>query len=586
MWTTVTLFLCLSLLSNPFVIWGVQGIPYLKPESSIVPPELLAPHSNSADFSSWVVQAEEFQRDYQDADPRLVSSGRSRRTFSREIRQLRALGERASLTITEKIFLARLLNHLQKLAKFDLIFKHVGFVGENADAFLAGIAYPYKIGLEESFFNPRSTLHPFLPIALLTLATRSIYLTLPEQKRSRIWDLRLKQLARKLFDTLPDFNQALWEWRIQTQLQEMGNDPWKYRKSPPIRIPSSTTYHDENEEQFVISTLDPNRKISGLQKAAQFVVSQFDEGRKFVFLGLADDTPNQILTLPKMTEFLYRIIDEDSRPTHIVIQIPKFQRVNIKRIFERVVSTGKSLQSGEVTLLQRAFQTNGKGLKIGKIIQLMTLFKMFYHFNFFPPAEHRVQVVVLNENEHNSPPEFVLFKQTVLETVLKDPNARVLMVTELKHAERNSALRGYFQTLFPEEVMRSFVVSPPALLDADFVGVTLGELNYKTDFVLKGLPDIDAIKGIKVKHRNPIVFEDFDALICLTKPKDDNDGQEPNDDQDNIDDLPPFVDAPSGLPIPVGGDDYGDGSGPDWELAWQAQFAWDDGDDDLFGRSL
>jgi len=560
------LFLCLPLLNNP-----------LEPHN-----QTLAPYSKTSDFGNWVIQSEQFVRDYIGANLRLTRSARSFRSFRRTIARLRTLGDKETLTNEEKIFLIHLLEHLHWLAKNNLIFKHVGFVRDHANDFLAGIAYPNKIGVGDFFFNRHSALFPHLPLALLTLATRSLYLALPEHKRDSSWNFRLEQLARKLFNNIPDFDQALWEWRIQTQLQEMGKDPWKYRKSPPPMRISSTTYHDENEEQLVISTLSPDRKISGLQKAAQYVNAQFDEGRKFVFLGLADDYPNQVLTLRKMAHFLYEVIDADSRPTHIVFQIPKFRRVNIKRIYERLVSTGKGLRSGEFSLLQKAFQTRKRGLKIRELSQLMTLFKMFYYFNFYPPIEDHVQVVVLNENEHQAPQEFVLFKQTVLETVLKNPEARVLLVTELKHAERNSALRSYFQELFPEEVMRSFIVSPANLLDGDFLGVTLEELNYEIDFVLKGLPDIEAIKKIKVKQSKPFEFKDFDALICFTDPRTDNDGQGPKNDEDDVEDLPPYVDDPSSLPIPVGGDD----AGPDWELALLAQFTWDDEDDDLFGRSL
>jgi len=560
------LFLCLPLLNNP-----------LAPQH-----KTLAPNSKISDFGNWVIQAEEFQTDYQNALPELTSSGRSYRSFSRVIGHIQALGQGDSLTNKDKIFLVDLLEHLKWLAKNNLILKHVGFVRDNANHFLAGIAYPNKIGLEESFFNRHSALFSHLPLALLTLATRSLYLALPEHKRDSSWNFRLEQLARKLFKPISEFDQALWEWRIQTQLQEMGEDPWKYRKIPLMRMTNSTTYHDENEEQLVIATLSPDRKISGLQKAAQYVNAQFDEGRKFVFLGLADDYPNQVLTLRKMTRLLWELIDADSRPTHIVFQIPKFRRVNIKRIYERVVSTGKTLQSGEFNRLKKALQAGRRGLKVSEFSQLMILFRMFFYFNSYLPSEDQVQVVVLNENEYQSPPEFVLFKQTVLETVLKSPNAKVLMVTELKHAERNSALRSYFQELFPEEVMRSFIVSPVNLLDDDFVGVTLGELHYEIDFVLKGLPDIEAIKKIKVKHKKPFVFQDFDALICFTDPRDDNDGQDPKNGEDDVEDLPPFVDNPTGKPIPVGG---GDGK-PDWEMALLYQFTWDDEDDDLFGRSL
>lgn len=535
-------------------------------------------------WSDWVRDSENYIYEFEEPFPDQVIDKKNLSSIIRIIQKIKGSPKYASLTEKERFFLDVVLEHLKKLTANRRVFNFEGG-GANIRDYLAGAANEKDISLEETFFKRGSPLYPFLKPALVILTTRSIYWSLAPENRPQRWTRRLNSVITKLFGPAGPFKQALWRWRVQTVLRFLRKNHEDYHKKPkPVKTKKRSKEKDwkkpDAEESLVIDLMNSKKRINGLKKAGEYLASQFAQGARVVSLGMAEETPNALMIHPKLRQLLWHTFSEESPLTHVVFQIPKFQRVNIKIILEEVLRSGQDPHPHKMRRLRKAFAKKDVGLDLDEVRELLLIFKMIYHYNHSLPENKQIRVIILNENFYKTPKPYYLFEQMIEGTFFEDPNARVLFISELIHAERNSTMRNFLEQFFRREELKSVFVSPSHLLDADFVGVTMEEVKYLIDFVLKDLPSIGAIRNMKIRYRQFLEFQDFDHLICFADRRRDDDDTDLGDNDDDPDSDPAPDDGdPLAKSIPIHRL-----AGIDMEMIFLIQV--DEGWEDFFGRSL
>ncbi len=493
----------------------------------------LAPTSKKNSFSRWIYIGETLREKDDSQFEVFPRKDLSRSKAYSAIAKMSRYPDLIKLNNDELKYFFRLISKLKKLLAANSVYFFRGGTLSWED-YLIGNAEQNRVALEKSFFETKNPLARFLHPALLVLAARAYYWSLSVEEREKKWTLLLPTLLNKLFGSLEEFDSLVWDWQVKEMIRFSINkskaETKKKRSSRklavikkggakpnPLSVRLPEQFPQETFHHQLAMTIKTSA-IKGLKGMGQMIAGHFNQGKQVVLLGLNHQKPNEILTLNKMASLMWHTLEECQHPLYIVIQIAKHKRAKIKGLLEKIQRTG-SLSSEEEAKLIKALQSREKAERI------TTLFKLVYAANKALSNENKTNVIVIEDFDQNSPTNEDLFRSLVMQTIKKNPQAKILFLTPLCKASRSGGIRQYLSHLLSPDKVTSIFVSKVEELDGSWVGDSISsDLKSLGDFALPNLSEVSSIQRFIINAKHWVSYRQFDSMILFKNPNFDDDG--------------------------------------------------------------